>query len=270
MRQYITKKSIYGFGILLFFICASTALASSNEELAKSLANPVASLISLPLEYDYNSDIGPFDTGSRWSVTAKPVLPFSLNKDWNLISRTIVAYVHQEDILPGLGTQSGLSDTQETIFLSPRELVHGFIMGAGPVFQLPTATNSKLGAEKWSVGPSGAVLKQQGPWTYGMLVQHVWDYAGVSERSYVSSSLMQPFINYTTKTATSLTLQTESVYNWNSEEWSVPVQLIAAQVFKIGNQVMQFRLGARYWLDSPTMGPEGWGLKTGLTFIFPK
>ncbi len=102
--------------------------------------------------------------------------------------------------------------------------MNGFILGAGPVFVLPTASDDLLGTEKWAAGSTDVVLKQQDQWTYGLLAQHVWDYAGEDDRDSVSSTLLQPFTSFTTQTATTFSLQTESVYNWTTEKWSVPYQ----------------------------------------------
>ena len=266
------KKIIpLSMAIILVLACiAEPAAADESAELAKKLANPVASLISVPIEYDYDSDIGPTDTGNRWTITTKPVIPFSLNEDWNLITRTIVAYVEQDDLLPGLGTQNGLSDLQMSFFFSPNAPVNGLILAAGPVLVFPTATDELLGTEKWSAGPTGVVLKQQGQWTYGLLAQHVWDYAGEDNRASVNSTLLQPFLSFTTKTATTFSLQTESSYNWNTENWSVPINASVSQVLKLGPQLIQLKLGVRYWADSPDSGPEGWGMKAGIVFLFPK
>jgi hypothetical protein len=267
-KKWISATTLVALAVMC--IAGMPAFADQDEELAKKLANPVAALISVPIDFDTYSDIGPTDQGERWTLVAKPVVPITLNPDWNLLSRTIVPYIDQKDIVTGAGSQSGLGDIQESLFLSPAQPKKGFIWGAGPIFLFPTATDDLLGSEKWGIGPTGVVLKQEGSWTYGMLANHVWSYAGGDDRSDVSSTFLQPFVTYTTKTATSFTLQTESTYNWKNEEWSVPVNAIVAQVFKIGPQLIQLKAGVRYWADSAPTDPEGWGFKLGLVLLFPK
>jgi hypothetical protein len=125
-----------------------------------------------------------------------------------------------------------------------------------------------LGSEKWGIGPTGVVLKQEGSWSYGMLANHVWSYAGDDDRSDISSTFFQPFVTYNSKTATSFTLQTEATYKWKNKKWSVPVNDIIAQVLKIGPQLIQLKAGIRYWADSAPGDPEGWGFKLGLVLLF--
>jgi hypothetical protein len=194
-----------------------------------------------------------------------------LNEDWNVISRTILPIIDQDDVpAVGLG-ESGIGDITQSLFFSPKEpTAGGFIWGVGPVFVLPTASDNALGGEKWGVGPTGVVLKQEGPWTFGMLANHIESFAGDDDRNYVSASFIQPFISYITKTKTTIGLNTESTYDWNSEEWSVPINFTVSQLLKIGPQIIQVGGGVRYWADSPDAGPEDWGIRLQLTFLFPK
>jgi hypothetical protein len=127
-----------------------------------------------------------------------------------------------------------------------------------------------LGGEKWGIGPTGVVLKQVGPWTVGLLANHFWSVAGDDDRAYINSTFIQPFVAYITKTKTTFGLNTESTYNWENQTWSVPIIAQVSQLFKIGTQILQFSLGAMYWAESPDNGPEDWGLRAQLTFLFPK
>lgn len=237
-------------------------------DLAKQLANPIASLVSVPFQFNYDHDIGSAD-GDRLLLNVQPVVPFDFTEDWNVISRTILPIVGQSDVVGG-DDQFGLGNTVQSLFFSPKEAANGVIWGAGPVFYLPTATDDALGPSKFGLGPTGVALVQSGPWTYGALANHVWSVAGDDGDPDVNATFLQPFLNYTTAGATTFFLNTEATYDWDADEIAVPLNAGVNQLVTLGGQRIQLGAGLRWWAASPDTGPEGLGARVNLVFLFPK
>ncbi len=263
------KYIVAGFAALLIVTTASAQVES--EELSKKLQNPVAQLISVPMQLNYDKDIGANDDGSLWQLNIQPVYPFTLNEDWHLISRTILPLIHQEDISAKSKEEFGLGDITQAFFLSPSEPTErGWVWGAGPVILLPTASDEALGTEKFGLGPTAVLLKQEGPWTVGVLANHIWSVAGKDDRAEVNASYIEPWASYTTKSDTTISISVESVYDWHAEEASVPINFIVDQLFQVGGQYISVAPSVHYWADSPPGGPEGFGFRLQITLLFPK
>lgn len=264
-------KKVFVLCFALVMIATTVSAQQRQEELAKKLSNPLASLISVPLQANYDEKIGPAMEGSVWRINIQPVIPITLNENWNLISRTILPIIDQTD-LPVAGTgESGIGDVLQSVFFSPsKPTSRGLIWGVGLVMLLPTASEDVLGTEKFGIGPTAVALRQSGQWTYGALVNHVVSVGGEDERADINATFIQPFVSYITKTKTTIGLNTESTYDWEGEAWSVPINFTVNQLLKIGPQILQVGGGARYWAGSPEFGPEDWGGRVQLTLLFPK
>ena len=144
------------------------------------------------------------------------------------------------------------------------------IWGVGPVFLLPTGSNDLLTTDKWGAGPTGVAIRQQGPWTVGALANHIWSFAGNSSRADINATFLQPFVTYTTRTATTFSLNSESTYDWNGRQWSVPINTGVSQILRLGDQLVQVGVVARYWATTPDQGPHGWGMRLNFTLLFPR
>ena len=259
------------FAIALLALPVAGGAEESDAELAQELTNPLANLVTVPLQMNLDQRIGPVDDGTKLATNIQPVVPFEVNDDWNLITRTIMPVIYQDDLFPGAGSQFGLGDINLSLFLSPRKpTASGVMWGAGPVVLLPTATDSLLGAEKWGAGPSAVGLVLKGPWTVGMLANHIWSFAGDDDRGDISNTFMQPFVAYTWPSAWTVSAQSESSYNWKTDQWSIPVNFGVAKVVRFGQLPVSLQAGVGYWAESPDNGPEGFRFRLQANIVLPK
>lgn len=268
--KYSNSKPAFlsAFSLVITFCCGGASAQETADGLSQKLANPLASLISVPLQNNFDFGAGAEGDGFAYTLNIQPVIPFELNENWNLISRTIIP-IGYRDYLPG-GEVDGLGDINASFFFSPKDPgPGGLIWGAGPVVLLPTATDDFLGGGKLGLGPTAVGLVQNGPWTIGALANHIWSIAGPESRPDFSVSLLQPFASYNFGGGTSVSLSVDTNYDWDNKQWTVPINFGVSQVFTVGPQAMSFQIGGRYYADAPTGGPE-WGLRTTLTLLFPQ
>lgn len=247
---------------------AGSSGASDPNDLAKKLQNPVADLISVPFQFNYDEGFGPKDAG-RVTLNIQPVIPIELNEDWNVISRTIIPVIYQGSVATGVDDEFGIGDTVQSFFFSPKEPVNGWILGAGPALLLPTGTEQGLRSEQLGLGPTAVALRQHDGWTYGALVNQLWGVNDPKDNTRVNATFIQPFLSHTWPSATTLTLNAEATYDWTDEELTLPFNLMLSQLVKLGDHPVQFQIGGRWYADAPPGGPD-WGLRFTVTFLFPK
>jgi hypothetical protein len=256
----------FAFAMCLASVTAPV-VAQDGSDLARQLSNPVANLISVPLQFNLDSGFGTTDA-DRLLLNVQPVIPFGISADWNIISRTIVPVVAIDPLFPGATSTSGIGDIVQSFFLSPSEpTASGLIWGAGPVILAPTATQDGLGAGVWGLGPTAVALRQQGGLTIGGLANHIWSLD--PDDTQISATFLQPFVSITTPTATSYGGNIEASYDWLSDQWTASANVTAGQLVSFGGAPLQLTGGLRYWLASPAGGPDGLGVRFVVTFLFP-
>jgi hypothetical protein len=246
---------------------------ADENALAKQLSNPVSALISVPFQLNYDDGYGAQSNGARWTLNIQPVVPVSISDSWNMISRTIVPLIDQNFAAPG-NREKGFGDITQSLFFSPKmPTSSGWIIGAGPVLLVPTGGEG-FTAHQWGAGPTVVLLKQENGWTYGALVNHIWSFAGDSRSEAVnlqevSSTFLQPFVAKIVAPGRTVTLNTETSYDWHGSQWTVPINLSVSQVLKLGTHLVSVAGGVRAYVVSPTNGPD-WGLRLTITLLYPK
>jgi hypothetical protein len=253
------------FATELVPVTTAPAAPANAAALAEKLQNPVADLISLQFQNNFNFGVGE-QNGTLYLLNIQPVIPLHITPEWNYIVRPVLPFISTSNVF-GPGYVSGLGDLEIETFLSPAAPgPFGIIWGLGPTSTLPTATQNELGGDVMTLGPSGVALWQKSGWTVGMLATHNWRVAGPGD---YNATYFQPFIAHTFKTATTIAIDSESTYDWLGEEWTISFNNTYSQVFKVGKVPVQIGLALQYYAQSPVPGQQ-WGFRVNITPLLPE
>lgn len=247
--------------------------ADEEADLARAVQNPVADMISLPLQNNTNFNFGPLDKTQN-VLNIQPVVPIDVTERWLLVTRTIVPVVSQPAFLPGQDREFGLSDTLFTAFFSPKDRslwLGNWLWGAGPAILLPTSTDDRLGPGEWGAGPSAVFLTMRGRWVVGALFSNVWSFTGDESVNLFTS---QPFVNYNLDRGWYLVSGPLITANWKAADsddtWTVPLGGGFGRVFRLGRQPMNASLQGFYNVVKPDLIGPDWTIRFTIQFLFPK
>lgn len=274
MKHLLSFKSKVVLSLVCFLLSLNVVAqetppkaGSTAQELADKLANPVASLISVPFQNNINYGIGPYN-GSKYTINFQPVIPFKLSENLNLITRYVIPIVDQRDITGENTHQFGLSDATVTAFFAPKskKLIYGF----GPAFLVPTATDKLLGTEKFGIGPSVLLMHQGKGLSVGFIANQIWSVAGNKDRTDFNEFYTQIFLSHSYKSGASLGINAEITQNWQGNTTMVSLNPSIGAVTKLGSQVVQFAVSPLIPIVGPKELRPDWGLRVVLAFVFPE
>ena len=244
----------------------ATATAQDATALAKQTQNPVSSLISVPLQGNWDFGVGDRDATATL-LNIQPVIPFAISKSTNVVLRVIMPLTSQPG--PEGMRINGLGDIVATAFFVPSKTGR-ITWGVGPVLLLPAATNNALGSEKFGIGPSAVALTQPGNWTIGVLFNQIWSTSGANDRADVNATFLQPFANYNLGSGLSVGVSLEASGNWKADQtWTAPLLFNVSKVAMLGKRPVNFLVAAGPTVASPT-GGANWRFRLAAIFLFPR
>ncbi len=245
----------------------------SPDDLAKKVSNPIASMISVPFQFNFQFNINNAEGGEngyKMVMNLQPILPLRLSGKYTLINRLIIPFMTQKDVTARNQKEEGLGDILYTGFISSS--FAKVIWGVGPVVSIPWATNYALGTRKLAIGPGIVILGQPGNWTIGGLVNQLWTAAGDRSRADVNAAYFQPFISHRFKGGFTAGISSENTYDWNGKRLVAGLASFnVAQIIKIAaKQIASIQFSPLVFYGNAGVKKPVWGARTTLAFIFLK
>jgi len=255
--------------VFVGFFYSTVGLAQSTLELAKASQNPVMNMYNFPFQNNTNYGFGPYERTQN-VLNIQPVLPFSLGSRFNMINRIIIPVITQPSTTEDVSS-TGIGDVLYTAWLSPTK-ESKVIWGVGPVFQLPTASDSNHGSEfgsgEFGIGPSVVLLTMIDKWVGGAVINQINTFGDAS----TSKFFINYFINYNLPKAWYLVSAPIVTANWKAEDgqkWLVPFGGGFGKVIKLGGKIpLSMQAQVFYNAIKPDVFGD-WQTRIQFHFMFP-
>jgi hypothetical protein len=244
---------------------APTSSVMSDEDLAKSVHNPFADFIKLPIEAETDFRIGPRHNAGE-SINVEPTIPIPIGADLLLIARPNATMTY----LPSPHEQFGLEDLQTSFFLTPLHAIK-WLWGIGPILQFPTATGRQLGTARWSAGPTAALVYSNGPWFNGLLTYHLMSFSGDRARGSVNQTYIEPLVSYNFQSGWYAQCDPQMTYDWTAttgNAWVLPMGADVGKTLTLGPQALSLQIGAYDFLKHSSAAAQ-WEIRLQVTLLFP-
>lgn len=267
-------------GVTAFGQSAAPA-GESNTELAQKVNNPVASIISIPIQNEWYFGVGP-KRETVYTLQVMPVVPVALNPNWNLMLRFVMPFAHVPvefggiDFLPQnapSGATNGIGDLAVSAWVTPARMPQvgkgKLLVAAGAALTMPTATSQLLGSGRWNGGPSVLLGYQRGRVMTGSLVQNLWSYAGPASRDRVNQFLMQPFWSYRLDRGWSILAAPPLSLNWrrDRDRWTVPVGGGVNKLVRLRGRPVALGAEALHYAIRPAANGPRWMFRFQVRFL---
>lgn len=237
--------------------------------LQNKAANPIATLIDVPFQYNVNFDYGPYRRVQQL-LNVEPSVPFDLGGDRTLIVRTVLPFYSQPATGPGVASQLAIGDVNPDVFYVPKQ--GALMMGYGGALFIPTGTAPSTGTGKWSAGPAAIVVVTEKSRVIGLLVDDVWSIAGDSARNTVNQAQFQAFAHFAQGHGFGIGVYSDTTVNWNapgSSKWNVPFGPTAAQLVKLGGGTAGQIVGGLFWNVVHPAGNGNWTARLQFNLLRP-
>jgi hypothetical protein len=253
-------------------VTESSTGEESASELNRKLTNPVSSIWSISNQFN-NFELNNGQWNNNWNF--QPVMPVSLTKDLNLITRPVMPFYNivPHETSPGeFARDAGLGDLTLLELLSPANSGN-WVLGAGPTAIFPTATSHFTGQGKWQLGPSVVVGYLTKEFFIGVFPQQWWSIGGEHGRPDTNQMNLQPIATIFFGDGWSIGYSGNILADWTApseDVWTVPVGLGLGKVVKLGRLPVKIQLAVQYMPVHPRISGQEWNVQLQITPVIPK
>lgn len=242
---------------------AGPANGEERAELIKQANAPISNLLQIRFQDSYAPAFeGADGQGNTFSIAA--VVPI---RRLNVFPTTQVALLTVPAAVTVPGGLTGFGDIRllDLVVLAERS---DFVLGVGPTFVFPSASERLTGQGKWQLGPAAGIVYTPKDLLLGVLAQNPISFAGDSDRAAANALVLQPFATYQLGYGWFVRTEPQMILDWETNKQLLPVNLGVGRVFKIGPQYLNCFIEPAWNIATDGPAPR-YAITFGVALLYP-